>query len=106
MLPSLDTSTAAVNAAAAFGVWFTRTGADQVSPPSVDLESAMSSCVPPENTPVAHTTYKLPVLESTATSGRSAPERTGWPVSGSTTGRVEALAILIGFDQVSPPSVE
>jgi hypothetical protein len=49
-----------VNAPSGLGVWLTFCGADQVSPPSVDFDSAMSSLVP-LNRLSSHTLYKAPL---------------------------------------------
>jgi hypothetical protein len=87
----------------------TLTGAVQVRPPSIDLDSAMSSWVP-LNRLSSHTTYSAPLPGSTAMSGRappmSAPVRSGTPVSGSRSCTTGLFEIWIGGDQCDPPSVE
>src|SRR5262245_21680667 len=66
-------------------------GADQVLPPSVDMEKAMLLYWPPEKRESSQTTYRLPLCGPTATSvlplGRPSPEpnasvATGLPVTG------------------------
>src|SRR5437667_10580097 len=105
-MPSAATYTEGVKAAALFVVWLIFTGADQVRPPSVDLERAMSSWAPLLKRPSAQTAYRVPVVRSTAISGRPAPARTGAPVSGSVTATDISLEMIIGFDQVTHLSVE
>ena len=53
-----------------------------------------------------HTTYSDPVSLSTAISGIESPVRTSWPSSGSVTPAGRIRSITIGFDHVSPLSVE
>src|SRR5262245_7954975 len=66
-------------------------GADQVLPPSVDMEKPMLLYWPPEKRESSQTTYRLPLCGSTATSGlplgKSSPEpnasvATALPVTG------------------------
>src|SRR6266487_2080669 len=81
-------------------------GADQVRPPSVDLERAMSSWAPLLKRPSSQTAYRVPVVRSTAMSGRPSLVRTGAPVSGSVTATDMSFEMMIGCDQVTPLSVE
>ena len=82
----------------------TRCVAPQVRPPSSDLDSA--TCSLPVKRLSCHTTYRDPVLLSTAISGIASPVRTSWPSCGSVTPAGSMRSTTIGFDQVSPLSVE
>ena len=78
--------------------------ADQVRPPFVDLENAI--CSWPVKRSSCQTTYRAPLLSSTAICGIRSPVRTAWPSAGSVTPSVIIRSISIGADQVSPLSVE
>src|SRR5712691_990331 len=101
MVPSLATRTWAVKAGVV-GTWLIWTGADQVRPPSDDLENAMPSRSPPLNLESCHTAYRAPLVRSTAISGMMSPVLTGSPVVGSLTPTVRSLSTMIGLDQVRP----
>ena len=91
------------------GVWLTRTGPDQVRPPSVEVKRLMPGSSGPlgRTYSCCVTTYSAPVRGSTAMSGITLAERTAAPVSGSTIGTGSTLGVIaIGADQVRPWSVE
>src|SRR5260370_19279398 len=88
------------------GVWFTLMGLDQVRPPSVDMEKAISSWAKLLKRPSAQTAYKLPLCASAATSRIGSPDRTVAPVFGSVTGMASSAGPGMGSDQVTPWSIE
>src|SRR6266852_7961021 len=88
------------------GVWLILIGSDQVKPPSVDIEKAMSSWVKPLKRPSDQTTYRLPLFGSTVAEVSVSPARTAAPVSGSLTGSCSMAGPVMTLDQVTPWSVE
>jgi hypothetical protein len=101
------------------GVWLTRTGVDQVRPPSWDIAKATSVYWRVLNRASSQTAYRFPVDGSTATSGRNMGARTPAPPSGLATPRAPGTvkvsirgtisAATMGFfagSQVWPLSVE
>src|SRR5205807_10633521 len=88
------------------GVWLILIGLDQVTPPSVDIEKAMSLCLKLLKRASAQTWYRLPLAGSTAMSPMISPVRTSKPVSGLVATSGWSVGPTIGAVQVAPPSVE
>src|SRR5437899_5438684 len=86
------------------GTVLIRTGVDQVSPPSRDLDNAIAE---PAGLRLAscQTMYTDP-FGPAAISGMMSSVRTGVPSCGSKMKPGKALATLIGSDQVAPRSVD
>src|SRR5262249_20110665 len=99
-----------------FGVWFTRIGADQVKPPSVDIEKAMLVYWPLPKRVSCQTAYRLPLAGSRATRKPQGTTRVPTPPSGlgtlikgneSSSGRMSATGMGASVNcQVCPWSDE
>src|SRR6267143_3215307 len=94
------------------GVWFTRMGADQLKPPSEDIEKATSLYWKLPNRPSLQTAQMFPLRLSMATDWLS-ELLTSWPVSGSVTNTSPSALRIgsmtgpgVGADQVWPWSVD
>src|SRR5712691_2267182 len=112
MWPEL-TATAGVNAAWPVGV-STRLALLQVWPPSVEVEIATSSKLPPLNRASCHTTKSWPVCWSIAGSGGRSPVRSGAGAAllrgstllGSLTPTDSSVETMVGSDHEAPPSAD
>src|SRR5207302_9752709 len=88
------------------GVWLILIGLDQVTPPSVDIEEAMSLCLKLLKRASAQTWYRLPLAGSTARSPMISPVRIANPLLVLVVSIVRRVGPTMGPAQLAPTSVD